>query len=96
MKSIMYAITLGGALWLAAPAHGAEVRVAANDSVQSVLAAQKGARVTLRLRSGQEMTGVLREVTVRMVHLGALTGREFFDAVIPLDAVDAVLIRTKE
>ena len=25
-----------------------------------------------------------------------IAGREFFDAVVPLDAIDAVLIRTKE
>ena len=28
--------------------------------------------------------------------LGALSGREFFDAVVPLDAVEAVLIRTRQ
>jgi len=27
--------------------------------------------------------------------LSALQGREFFDAVVPLDAIEAVLVRTK-
>ena len=80
----------------AVPATGAELKVGANDTVQSVLAAQKGARVTVRVRSGQELTGVVREVNSRVVQLGAVTGREFFDAVVPLEAVDAVLVRTKE
>ena len=80
----------------AAPASAAEVRVGANDTVQSVLAAHKGARVSVRVRSGQELTGVVREVNGRVVHLGTLSGREFFDAVVPLEAVDAVLVRTKE
>jgi hypothetical protein len=80
----------------AVPATGAELKVGANDTVQSVLAANKGARATVRLRSGQELTGVVREVNARVVQLGALSGREFFDAVVPLEAVDAVLIRTKE
>lgn len=52
--------------------------------------------VTLRLRSGQELTGTVREATGRLVVLGALSGREFFDAVVPLEAVEAVLIRTKQ
>jgi hypothetical protein len=78
------------------PATAAELKVGANDTVQSVLAANKGARATVRLRSGQELTGVVREVNARVAHLGALSGREFFDAVVPLEAVDAVLIRTKE
>jgi len=82
--------------WAAAPAAGAELKVGANDTVQTVLAAQKGARVTVRLRSGQEVTGVVREVGSRVVQIGAVTGKEFFDAVIPLEAVDAVFVRTKE
>jgi hypothetical protein len=64
--------------------------------VQSVLAAQKGVRITVRLRSGQEFAGIMREVNSRVVQLGALGGKEFFDAVIPLDAVEAVFFRVKE
>ncbi len=74
----------------------AELRIGASDSMQSVLAAQKGTRVTLRLRSGQEITGVLRDATARVVHLGALTGREFFDAAVSVEAIEAVIVRVKE
>jgi len=28
--------------------------------------------------------------------LGALTGREFFDAVIPIEAIEALVIRTRD
>jgi hypothetical protein len=81
---------------LAAPALAQEVAISAGDTTPSVIAAQKGKRVTLRLRSGQEFTGTVREATARLVVLGALTGREFFDAVIPLEAVDAVIVRTRQ
>ena len=81
-------------IWLGAAA-GAEVRISPNDTIESALNAQKG-RVTLRLRSGQEITGDVRAVTSKLVHLGALAGREFFDAVVPLEAVEAVIVRTKE
>jgi hypothetical protein len=83
-------------LTLAVPALGQEVVVSANDTTQTVITAQKGKRVTLRTRSGQELTGTVREVTGRLIVLGAVTGREFFDAVVPLEAVEAVLIRTKQ
>jgi hypothetical protein len=89
------ALALLFSLALAAPAFAQEVTVAANDTVQSVVAAQKGKRVTLRLRSGQELTGTVREATARLVVLGAVAGRELFDAVVALEAVEAVLIRTK-
>jgi hypothetical protein len=94
MKNGMLVLLIGAAL--AVPAAAAELKVGANDTVQSVLAAQKGARVTVRVRSGQEITGVVREVGSRVVQLGAVSGKDFFDAVVPLEAVDAVFIRTRE
>jgi hypothetical protein len=83
-------------LCLACSAQAQEVSISANDTTQSVLAAQKGKRVTVRLRSGQEITGTVRDATAKLVVLGAVQGREFFDAVVPLEAVEAVLVRTKQ
>lgn len=80
---------------LAAPAQAQGLSVSAADTTASVLAAQKGKRVTLRLRSGQEIAGTVREATERVVVLDALAGREFFDAVVPIDAVEAVLVRNR-
>lgn len=97
MRKIISVLSFGAALACASAfAPGAELRVGANDSVESILAAQKDKRVTVRVRSGQEITGTVRAVTSRLVQLGAVGGREFFDAVVPLQSVEAVLIRTKE
>jgi hypothetical protein len=95
VRSAATALLLASAL-LALPAQAQELAISANDTVQSVLAAQKGKRVTLRLSGGQEITGVMREATAKLVVLGALTGREFFDAAVPLEKVEAVLVRTKQ
>ena len=78
------------------PASGAELKIDVNDGLQSALAGQKGARVTLRTRSGQEITGAVREVNANVVQLGRVSGKELFDAVVPLSAVDAVYVRVKE
>lgn len=80
---------------LATPALAQEASVSPNDTLQTVLAARKGKVVTLRLGGGQELTGTLREATGRLVVLGALSGREFFDAVIPIEKVEAALFRAK-
>jgi hypothetical protein len=72
------------------------VSVVPADTIQSVVSTQKGKRVTLRLRSGQELTGTLRESTDRLVVMAELAGREFFDAVVPIDAIEAVIVRTKQ
>lgn len=95
MRKIADVILLAATMTCALPAHSAEVRISANDTVESVLTAQKG-RITLRLRSGQELTGTVHAVTGKLVHLGALGGREFFDAVVPLDSIEAVIIRTRD
>jgi hypothetical protein len=81
---------------LAAQAIAEDVTISATDTTQSVVAAQKNKRVTLRMRSGQELTGTVREVSAKLIVLAALSGREFFDAVIPLESVEAVIIRTKQ
>lgn len=97
MKNGIRMLLLGAALAGAAAAvTAAELRIGANDTVQTVLAAQKGARVTVRVRSGQEITGVVKEVGSRVAQIGAVSGKDFFDAVVPLDAIDAVFIRTRE
>ncbi len=88
--------TLLLAALLSTPALAQEVTVSPADTIQTVLGAQKGKRVTVRMRSGQEITGTVREATARLVVLGAVTGREFFDAVVPIDSVEAVLIRAKQ
>jgi hypothetical protein len=77
------------------PAQAQDLNVSAKDTLQSVLAAQKGKRVTLRVSGGQEITGVMREATAKLVVLGGLTGREFFDAAVPLEKVEAVIVRNK-
>ncbi len=88
--------TLTISIFAAPPVQAQELSIKATDTVQSVLAAHKGKRVTVRLSGGQELTGLVRETTDKLVVLGTLQGREFFDAAIPLERVEAVLVRTKQ
>lgn len=74
----------------------APLAVGKDDTVTSVLAAQKGKRVTIKLKAGDELTGTVVEASAELLHLGELAGKEFFDAVIPVDKIGAVIIRTKD
>ena len=96
MKNKTHALILGIALAFSIPAIAADLDVKAGDSVESVLAAQKGKRVTIKTRSGQEITGTVKMVSPKLVQVSQVSGREFFDAVLPLEAVEAVLVRTKD
>ena len=93
MRSLLAVLAL--ALLPAVSAQAQELAITASDTVQSVLAARKGKAVTLRLAGGQELTGTVREATGKLVVLGALSGKEFFDAAVPLEKIEAVLVRNK-
>jgi len=96
MRKLLAAVSIACISCLPAlSAQAQELSVSASDSIQNVLAARKGKPVTLRLAGGQELTGTVREATGKLVVLGALSGREFFDAAIPLEKIEAVLVRTK-
>ena len=77
-----------------AQASAQSLTVSSKDTIQTVVAAQKGKRLTLRLRSGQELTG--SESPDHLVVIGELSGREFFDAVVPIEMIEAVIVRTKQ
>ena len=97
MKRMLAVALAGAALSLACIATpAAELKVGVADTVESVLAAQKGKKVTLRLRSGQETGGTVAFVSAKLVQLTGVSGREFFDVVVPLEAIEAVLVRTKD
>ena len=95
MKKAFAALVLGASI-LAPAVHAADLDVKPTDTVETVLAAQKGKRVTLKTRSGQEVTGTIKFVSNRLVQVTQVAGKEFFDAVVPLDAVETVLVRVKD
>ena len=65
------------------------------DTVKAVLERLAGKRVALVMRSGTELTGTVAKVSAQAVHLAELGGREFFDAVVSLDQVQAVVVRAR-
>jgi hypothetical protein len=86
--------TLLGGL-IVAPVGAEEWVVPAGATLQQILAAQQGKRVTIRMGDGGELSGLVRQVNPSVLHLGELVGKEFFDAVVALDKVGAVIVRTK-
>lgn len=66
-----------------------------DDSVASILRRQSGQVVELRLVSGEKISGKVDQVGDTLVHLTQLTGQEFFEAVIDLESVTAVVVRAK-
>ena len=66
------------------------------DSVKAALEQFKGKKVELTLESGQQVSGTVANVGTTAVQLSELSGKEFYDAVIPLEKVSSVTFRAKE
>lgn len=78
-----------------AGAEGVTLSVAGDADVRSVLAGLVGKRVGLRVGSGEELTGTVSEVGEEMVVIKELSGRDFFDAAVVIDHIDAVVVRNQ-
>jgi hypothetical protein len=65
------------------------------DTIKSVLERQIGKAIRPRLQSGEEVGGTVTKVGDHVVHLSELAGREFFDAVVRIDGISAVILRTR-
>lgn len=64
-----------------------------NDTPQTVLQRQAGQLVELRLKSGETLKGKVAQVSDRTLHLKELVGQEFFEALVVIDDISAVIVR---
>ena len=72
-----------------------KVELQPNDTMRTVLERHVGQTVDLRLMSGEKIGGKLDKVGDKLVLLSQLTGADFFDAVVDVDSIAAVAVRTK-
>ena len=64
------------------------------DTATTILKKQTGQKVELRMKSGEKISSKVEAVGAKAVHLSALTGQEFFDAIVNIDDISAVIVRT--
>ena len=69
---------------------------AGDGPLLEALVAHQGKGVTVMLSSGQELSGRVKTVDEDGVVLTELRGKEFFDAAIDLDEVEAVVYRVRD
>jgi small nuclear ribonucleoprotein (snRNP)-like protein len=63
--------------------------------IKEILTGYTGKRVAIRLDAGEELEGIVTSVGDHLVHISKLSKRDFFDAVIRIDKVDAIIIRVR-
>jgi hypothetical protein len=87
-------VLLASLLPVAGPATAEPLVLSDQATIQSVLATHQGKRVTVVLQTGTELTGTVTMVNAAVTQLHELSGKEYFDAVVALPAVAAVVVRT--
>jgi hypothetical protein len=72
-----------------------KIELQPNDTILSVLQRNVGQTVELRLKSGEKIGGKVEKIADKVVHLSQLTGAEYFDAVVDIADLSAVVVRAK-
>lgn len=64
-----------------------------STTMREALVNLKNERVTLTLESGQEIEGKVAMVGDSIVYITQLTGKVFYDAVVSIDKINAIVLR---
>jgi hypothetical protein len=64
-------------------------------TISDVLHDNIGKRVILRLDGGDTLEGTVTKVGDSLVHIARLTGRDFYDALVPIDSISAVIYKAR-
>lgn len=96
MKFLFVASFFLATTWLSQSAYAEGLTIKQGDSIQKILEERKGKQVTLRLINGEEMSGKVRSITKELVLLGELSGRDYYDGIIDIGKISALIIRVKD
>jgi len=80
----------------AASAGEAKFELKSSAVIKDILAEYTGKRVTIRLNSNEELEGTVTKVGDSLVHLSKLSGKDFYDAVVLIDRISAVIMRVRD
>lgn len=80
----------------AARAEEAKFELKASTSLRDILTERTGKRTTLRMQSGEDIEGTIVLVGNSLVHVSRLAGKDFYDAVIEIDRINAVIMKVRD
>ncbi len=64
-------------------------------TVKDVLAENTGKRVIVRMDTGDNLEGTVSKVGDSLVHISKISGKDFYDAVVRIDKISAVLFKVR-
>jgi len=63
--------------------------------IKEILTGYVGKRVAIRLDAGEELEGIVSSVGDHLVHISKLSKRDFYDALVRIERINAVIIRVR-
>jgi hypothetical protein len=76
-------------------AEDAKFELQASATMKEVLADRVGKRTVLRFRSGEDIDGTVTMVGNGLVHVTRLAGKDFYDAVVDIGTISAVIFQAR-
>ena len=67
----------------------------AQATMKNVLLENVGKRVIVKFGNGETMEGTITSVGDSLVHVARLTGKDFYDAVVRIDGISAVIFKVR-
>ena len=64
-------------------------------TIKDILAENTGKRVIVRLETGENLEGTVSKVGDSVVHIAKLSGKDFYDAVVRIDRISAVIFKVR-
>jgi len=65
------------------------------STIKDILVERVGKRISVKLDGGEELEGIITGVGDHLVHISKLAKRDYFDALIRIDRINAVIFRVK-
>lgn len=78
-----------------AQAQSIKLELAQGETIKATLEKVVNKSVTLVLNSEKELSGKVLKVTDGLVHLSEISGKEYYDAVIKIDTIQAIIVKAK-
>ena len=96
-KLIIFAVVLVALISTVQFAVAAEEGAAFNAliGIRENLLANVGKRVSVRITAGDAIEGTVVKVGDQAVHLAKLSGRDFYDAIIRIDRIEAIIVKAR-
>jgi hypothetical protein len=72
-----------------------KIDMQSSDTIETILRKNVGQTVELRLECADKIGGKVEKVTDKLVQISQITGAEYYDGVVDLEDIVAVVVRTK-